>query len=250
MIRIKTVPTVIGARRVEARQRITINSRQDHALVIRLSGDVIYNYEGETIRSQAGDLVFIPKGASYSVTKLGKHFEFAIVYFDAEVEEDRMKIVHLPGTAEALGVFESLSRAVRIIDEEGRLLSVSHLYRLLAIAASVSTKEENGAKLRLISPALDYLRDHLYSPSLEIGSLHTLAGISAVYFRRLFSTYMGMQPSKYVAERRLSLARELIEEGGFVFVRDVAEAVGYTDPLYFSRIYKARFGISPKQAMK
>ena len=250
MIQIKTIPTIIGARRFESRRKIIMDSRPNHALVLRLGGEVVYNYDGKELGSTAGDMVFIPKGVSYEVEPVGKYNDFAIVYFDCEVEEDKMRIVHPAGITEAQDTFESLLCAIRIDGEEGRLLALSHFYRLLAISAAAVSTDHTDKKLRLITPALDYMREHLYSPELEVGSLHNLAGISAVYFRRLFAKYMGAQPSRYVTEKRLTLAKELISEGGFTLVREVAEAVGYVDPLYFSRIYKKRFGASPSASRK
>ena len=40
-------------------------------------------------------------------------------------------------------------------------------------------------------------------------------------------------------------AARIISEGITTKVKDAAEAVGYTDALYFSRIYKKRFGNPP-----
>jgi len=68
--------------------------------------------------------------------------------------------------------------------------------------------------------------------------------ISAVYARRLFRTYHGETIGGYITQQKLDLAVQLLQEGDPP-VR-VARYLGWT-PAYFSRAYKARFGVSPKK---
>ena len=56
-----------------------------------------------------------------------------------------------------------------------------------------------------------------------------------------------MQPQKYVMAKRLDRARELFEHELHPRVKDVAAAVGYSDPYYFSRLYKKQFGYAPSE---
>jgi YesN/AraC family two-component response regulator len=41
-------------------------------------------------------------------------------------------------------------------------------------------------------------------------------------------------------------AGELLKSGSYL-IRDIAISVGYTNPLYFSRIFKKKFGTSPSE---
>ena len=61
---------------------------------------------------------------------------------------------------------------------------------------------------------------------------------------RRFQKYTGHTPTQYMQQLRLSEgARRLLETDEPVSA--VAEAVGYEDPLYFSRLFRRRYGKSP-----
>ena len=61
---------------------------------------------------------------------------------------------------------------------------------------------------------------------------------------------MGVGPSKYIAQKRLECAKNMLDGASCEYVYEAAEAVGYTDPLYFSRIFKKCYGISPTEVLE
>ena len=50
--------------------------------------------------------------------------------------------------------------------------------------------------------------------------------------------HIGRTPRKYITEKRLEKAKSIIDEGNYLHLYDVAEKTGFSDPLYFSRIFK------------
>ena len=72
-----------------------------------------------------------------------------------------------------------------------------------------------------------------------------ICGISEVYFRKIFIQKFGASPRDYIISKRLEFAKQLLSNGEFEVSR-VAELSGYSEPCHFSREFKKRFGISPK----
>jgi AraC-like DNA-binding protein len=68
--------------------------------------------------------------------------------------------------------------------------------------------------------------------------------VSHSHLRRLFRAAMGQSVKEYVTNRRLSLAKRLLAEGGRT-VKQVAAAAGYDDPCYFMRAFRRQVGVSP-----
>lgn len=73
------------------------------------------------------------------------------------------------------------------------------------------------------------------------------------YVRKLFKKEMGVTPREYLLSCRMKLARELIASGtenlhSNYSVSQIAEACGFADPLYFSRVFKQYYGFSPSEA--
>ncbi len=75
------------------------------------------------------------------------------------------------------------------------------------------------------------------------------------YVRKLFKKEMGVTPHEYLVDCRMGLARELITSGvgnrySNYSVGQIAEACGFAEPLYFSRVFKKYFGMSPSEASR
>ncbi len=82
--------------------------------------------------------------------------------------------------------------------------------------------------------------------NLDVDTLCRVFALSRVdlydYFRHAF----GCTPARYVRKARLTRACELLESGKTT-VTKIAQAVGVCDYNYFSKIFKAEYGISPRE---
>ena len=54
-----------------------------------------------------------------------------------------------------------------------------------------------------------------------------------------------MSPQEYVLNKRITHSKSIIESGDYDSIKELAESVGYSDPLYFSKAFKKAFGLSP-----
>lgn len=75
------------------------------------------------------------------------------------------------------------------------------------------------------------------------------------YVRKLFKKETGVTPHDYLDGIRMNRARLYIENGitntySNFTVSQIAEACGFAEPLYFSRVFKKHFGVSPMQYAK
>ncbi len=92
--------------------------------------------------------------------------------------------------------------------------------------------------------ALEYLRRNLSSP-IALEAVATHAGVSKFHLARQFKRYTGRTVVEMYNYMRCTEARRLIE-GGTPVAR-AAAAWGFESPSYFSRTFKAFFGIAPSQ---
>lgn len=84
------------------------------------------------------------------------------------------------------------------------------------------------------------------SCDLSIAELAKMYEMSEGHFIRSFKTYAGSSPSVFKTTKRLDVACEMLTSTKMT-IEQVARAAGYTDPLYFSRIFKKHLGTSPKE---
>ena len=80
----------------------------------------------------------------------------------------------------------------------------------------------------------------------NIESMAEYCKLSTGYFSHLFKKRMGSAPMKYLTELRIEKAKELIATNS-MNLSDIAQMVGFTDSLYFSRVFKKTTGIPPKE---
>lgn len=90
--------------------------------------------------------------------------------------------------------------------------------------------------------------ENFQDPNFDLTALIQKSGYSVNYFRDRFTKAVGMPPYSYLLEKRLEYAEELLRnDGDSVRISDVAQECGFTDPQYFSRIFKKRRGIAPSK---
>jgi two-component system response regulator YesN len=70
--------------------------------------------------------------------------------------------------------------------------------------------------------------------------------ISKSKLKSLFATQLNTSFSKYLQDLRMEKAEELLRTSD-QFIIDVALKVGFTDPKYFSRVFKKKHGMTPQE---
>lgn len=95
-----------------------------------------------------------------------------------------------------------------------------------------------------ISRVQTHLREHLDAP-VSVPQLAELAGFSPSHFAARFRAVTGFSVTEYVKRLRMARARQLLIISDHS-VAEIAAAVGYPDPFYFSRQFRAVNGVSPR----
>lgn len=88
------------------------------------------------------------------------------------------------------------------------------------------------------------MQEHIEDP-LPAGDLANMIGVTRRQLERLFSTHLHDTPSHFYICVRLERARELLRQTD-MGVMAVGVACGFSSSSHFSRAYRARFGLSPK----
>ncbi len=82
-----------------------------------------------------------------------------------------------------------------------------------------------------------------YQKPITLAELAEKAGYSKSRFSHLFSEITGTTPKQYLNNVRLQVSCELLSTG--LTVAEIADRCGFNDPLYYSRIFKKKYGLSP-----
>ncbi|MFF2175842.1 helix-turn-helix domain-containing protein [Lysinibacillus sp. NPDC058147] len=96
---------------------------------------------------------------------------------------------------------------------------------------------------RVIEEAIAYIHRYYMNP-LTLDELAELHAMSPKRFSYFFHKHTGFRPIDYLINYRMERASDLLKVSNFP-IHDIAISVGYTNPLYFSRVFKKKFGVSP-----
>jgi AraC-like DNA-binding protein len=100
----------------------------------------------------------------------------------------------------------------------------------------------------LINRLRGYIDSHL-DQNIDLRALAAEAQLSTYHFARAFKQAEGITPHRFILERRLARARELLRQRNLA-LSEIAMAVGFADQSHFTRRFRDREGISPGQFRK
>jgi AraC family transcriptional regulator len=90
---------------------------------------------------------------------------------------------------------------------------------------------------------IEYIEENL-GDNLSLERMATEVGISPLYLARAFKTAVGQSPHRYVLERRLERAKELLRSTDTPIV-EVSLAVGFSSQSHLSNWFLRQVGVSP-----
>jgi AraC-like DNA-binding protein len=128
---------------------------------------------------------------------------------------------------------------------------LNHIHDLvsLAISGCAPLGESNASAVVAArhSAALNHIAAHFQDPELSLEVVARCQGISPRYLQHLM-TSSGASFTERVNELRLQRAFALLIEphGNGQRISDIALEVGFSDISHFNRVFRARFGVSPR----
>lgn len=110
--------------------------------------------------------------------------------------------------------------------------------------AALQPSSKHDPRVRI---ALQLLESDIAGIGLEQAA-HAV-NLSPSRLRHLIRAELGISPHRYLKERRLLLARELLQKT-FLSVKQIASAAGFADISHFLRDYKVQFGETPSDTRR
>ncbi|HEY4554383.1 MAG TPA: helix-turn-helix domain-containing protein [Bacillaceae bacterium] len=103
----------------------------------------------------------------------------------------------------------------------------------------------NEQMLKSVQKAINYIDQHYHQP-ITLEEISNYVSLSANYFSNMFKKTTGYSFIEYVAKLRIEKAKAMLMDLDNT-VYQIAGAVGYSDPRYFSRVFKQAVGKTPSQ---
>lgn len=121
-------------------------------------------------------------------------------------------------------------------------------FEMSAILIGQSTPKYHGElrwqQIQRVLPILQILNENPAAAHTR-DSMAQAAHLSPSRFSAVFREAVGLAPIDYLVKLRMQRARQLLPDRAFS-VAQIAAQVGYDDAFYFSRLFKAHYGFSPR----
>lgn len=231
--------------------------RRDYYLMYILGGRLEAVIGGKSGVLERGCAVCISPGVPYfysNVNDPSEYIKYRWIHFTGNNVESVLdscgitpnEIMRVEIKENVVGLWEELFYEFRNntarVDSRGAIILP---YILLSVSGS---KVDAGDSIRKLDLSIRHIHTHLASP-LSVEELSAMEFLSPSRYREVFRKVTGHSPSEYITLLRLRQASELLAEGKAT-IEETALAVGYTDRLYFQRVFKKHMGITPGEYLK
>ncbi|MCX6044479.1 MAG: AraC family transcriptional regulator, partial [Chloroflexi bacterium] len=229
----------------------------DLQLIFLIEGNYEYSEEGRApVNLMAGEVLLIEPGRWHTFRSVdrngigwisGLHFEFTALgawaagdYRLAVAPERVTRVVDVTYLHER---FKRLAQVYRSY-QPYRELQTSAIAREIVLILVGHWRQPSGPDLSpRMQEMINFIRANLREP-LNRQALAKAFRLSPEHINLLFRQELGMTPSSVINRERVMVAYRLIHEKAHS-VKEAAYEVGYSDPFYFSRVFKMIFGIPP-----
>lgn len=225
------------------------SGREDYHLIYVTRGTVNVMYDKVKHTLSAGDFVIYPPRSPQWYERSGESCDRWIHFNGFQAEEIlsdagiNFGVTHCRPSNEIKALFDRIrprtdEKSVASFNSDTGLL-VALLYAL----GNASNTDSATLDLR-IATCIAFMNDS-YSHQISISRLASLCNLSESRFLALFKQETGFSPISYLQRLRIEQSKHLLQSTK-LSISEISASVGYDDPLYFSKIFKARVGISPQ----
>jgi AraC family transcriptional regulator of arabinose operon len=232
------------------------------SLNLTVDGAGHYDSVRHEVQTRRGDLILLSPEAMYSCRRARptSQWTHSWIYFHPHPRLlDRLNwpevgphMYHLELPEGELETVEALFDSTLDFDPTENTLSEALLLNLteqiLIRCAQYSTAAGALMMDTRVQEAMDYMSANLNSP-LRVRDVAGHVRLSKTQLSSLFRKYTGSTLVRWREERRVAKASQLLTQTTLQ-VQQIAEQVGYDDPLYFSRTFSRLVGCSPREYRK
>jgi AraC family transcriptional regulator of arabinose operon len=219
------------------------------------AGEGILHGVGSLQALKRGDIFFVLPARPFAIESV-KNLNYMYISYIGTRSSMIMDMLKITGQNCLFHDFEEVEafwqESVRASQELFDLRSESVLLYTFSVMGSRFLKEENGEKRSTAAAALikKYIDDNFSDTDLSLDKIGTGLSYHKKYVSTVFKEKYHIGIAEYLHVIRVQHACTLMEQQEFSSIRDIALLCGFKDPLYFSRVFKSRVGVPPREHMK
>ena len=229
-------------------------AREMFTLSLAMSGSARLKCQNCDTSLARGDLFIIGRGIEYTITDY-EGFNYIYIHFDGEAAEEILADLGVSSNAPVVRGLEELcvffDGAVRRAGfcSTPYFCEAALFYAFAMISDKLRPNGKGARKGNLFEAITDYISRRSSEPELSLSELASHFCYSENYISSLIKKNLGMGFSEYLSEIRIRKAIGIMKKGGGR-VAQIALECGFSDPLYFSKVFKRATGKTPSEYIK
>lgn len=227
--------------------------RVDFQIIYVSSGILKVNFDGDTINAEKGSVIIYKPGEKQCYTFDTPGTETYWVHFSGIGAEEILKRANLwikslytVSENNIIGaLFDEMIKEKTLKNYQCDMLCEAKLTEIIAQISRLATSDtgsENPSQ-RLIYSVIEKMRTDCALP-FSLDNLAKTCNLSRSRFEHLFKEVTGLSPYAYLTKIRLGKARYLLSNTS-LNVSEISNMTGFSDPLYFSRLFAKKFSVPP-----
>lgn len=260
-----TLPGVEALRARFVGQRFSRHVHEEYALGVLEGGGLRFAYRGRDWLATAGQVNTVVPGEPHDGrAAVDEGWRYRMFYLAPDLLRDAREQLdggtrppHFPGGVVDDPLLADLTRRAHLAWETAGATALARRSLLLEALARWLSRHGEGrvaaafpeggeGQDRSMDRSMDRIMELLrvrFAEDLSLEDLAREAGMSPFHLLRRFKRRHGLPPHAWLVELRLREARRLL--AGDMRLADIAAAVGFSDQSHFTRLCKARHGLTP-----
>ena len=231
--------------------------RVDFQILYIAAGRAHFFFDGKEQIVPAGNMVlYRPKEEQRYYYYGADHTEVFWVHFTGRDVTNILRryglgkehVIHTGNSPEYKRLFREMIRELKECREDYEEALVLNLRMLFILLHRLEPGKKGVGSLHMAEEMEQARRffEKNYARTIGIEEYAAGRGMSVSWFIRNFRNHTGFTPAQYLLFLRISAAQTLLEQTG-QNISEIAEAVGYDNQFYFSRLFRKQCGMSPRE---
>ena len=227
--------------------------RHYYLFVLVNHGTATFYHKNGVIRLKEHDLLVMCPGekihyvadTEWSIQWVGLYGKTVERYMQMLAVDGDHPLIHLHKYYEMQQLLEELYQLTGERYEHARCRQMALTYQFFSLLfenQKIKTTPD-------IAESAKKMMDYNFDKGISVKDISTMLYVSCEHLIRQFAARYTVSPKEYLIEKRMELAKKLLLLDDTSII-EIAHSVGYDDPLYFSRIFKRKVGLSPQHYRK
>ena len=238
--------------------KIDMNRKTDSqtcGIIIPINGIARFSLNGVPYQIDRNTIVHAGEDMNIEIKTYEEDWTYAVIHYEVVQTKEKFSSyknkhfsIEINNMQEIQDIAKQLLSKNRNPDFFSLLESKVIFMNLLQSILQGARNSKYNLTLQQVTQILDYFHTH-YEEDIMISKVADQFGIDRRRISYLFEKITGLTPVQYLMRYRISKAKELLIASELT-VSEIAEAIGYQDSFYFSRVFKNVTKMSPSQFRK